>query len=186
MELKEAILNRRTRRKFTNKKVEHHKLEELVEYARYAPTGQNLQPLKYCIVDDEEMVKKIFPHTKWSGYHPEDAPTESEQPTAYIAILGDCSIKPSGEFGADAGAAGTIITLAAEDMGLASCWIGSVNKEEVSCLLGLGSNLKLLYVIAIGYSNQLSRSVDANGDIKYFMDNGVLTVPKRTREEILT
>lgn len=60
MELKEAILNRRTRRKFTNKKVEHHKLEELVEYARYAPTGQNLQPLKYCIVDDEEMVKKYF------------------------------------------------------------------------------------------------------------------------------
>lgn len=71
-------------------------------------------------------------------------------------------------------------------MGLASCWIGSVNKEEVSCLLGLGSNLKLLYVIAIGYSNQLTKSVDANGDIKYFMDNGVLTVPKRTKEEILT
>lgn len=186
MEFKETVLLRRTRRKFLQKAVSREKLEMLVEFARYAPMGANIQALKYEIVDDEETVRKIFPNTKWSGYHPDDAPTESEQPTSYIAILGDLEIKPNANFECDAGAAGTIICLAAEDSGLAGCWLGSIDRKEISKILGLKENLSLLYLIAIGYSNQEARAVDANGDIKYYTDSdGVLNVPKRKIEEIL-
>lgn len=185
MELTNAILSRRTRRKFLDKKVEYEKLEKLVDYARYAPMGANMQPLKYMIVDDV-LASEVFKFTKWSGYQPENAPGEDERPRAYIAILGDSNIKPNKNFETDAGAAGTIICLAAEDAGLASCWLGAIDREEITKLLKLDENLNLLYLIAIGYSDQKAKSIDCDSDIKYFTDDSnVLTVPKRTLDKIL-
>ena len=186
MRVTEAIILRRTKRKYLNKKVEFEKLKELIEYARFTPLGANLQALKYAIINDEELVEKVFSFTKWSGYHPEDAPDISEQPPSYIAILGDKKIKPSENFEIDAGAAGATILLAAEDMGLSSCWLGAINREEISKLLGLSDNLSLLYLIALGYSDQKARAVLLESDIKYYTDeDGVLNVPKRSLDEIL-
>ena len=186
MELTKVIVQRRTRRKFTKEKVPYEKLKTLIEYARFAPMGANIQGLKYAILNDDNLVEKIFPFTAWSGYHPEDAPSENEKPTSYIAVLGDTDIKPNGNFETDAGAAGTIISLVAEDMGIASCWIGSINKKEISKLLNLSENYKLLYLIAVGNSDQQATYVDTDEDIKYFTDsNGVLNVPKRKTEDIL-
>ena len=186
MELLEAVFSRRTKRIFTGEKICHEALEKLIDCARYAPTGANRQPLKYILIEEESLVKKVFPHTKWSGYHPEDAPTENQQPTAYIAILGDRDIKPGGNFEIDAGAAGAVISLAAEDMGIASCWLGSIERKELSSMLKLDDRLDLLYLIALGYSNQKARAVEAKQDIKYYTDDeGVLNVPKRGLDEIL-
>ncbi len=186
MEFKDVVVLRRTKRKFLAKKVLRKELEVLVDYARYAPMGANLQPLKYVIVDDEKMALDIFKYTKWSGYHPNEAPTVDERPPAYIAIAGDLNIKSNASFECDAGAAGAIISLAAEDMGLGSCWLGSIDIKEISKILNLKENLSLLYLIAIGYSNQEGKVVDADGDIKYYTDEDkVLTVPKRTLDEVL-
>lgn len=184
MKVTDAIVSRRTKRKFTSQGVSRDLLETLVEIARFAPMGANLQALKYAIIDGE-LSKKVFPKTKWSGYHPEDAPTDSEMPPSYIAILGDNEIKKNGQFETDAGAAGTVILLAAEEMGLSTCWLGAIKREEIKELLGIGEKYSLLYLIAVGYSGQKADYTDAAGDIKYFMDNDVLTVPKRTLSEIL-
>lgn len=184
MKATDAIISRRTKRKFTQKKVCRQSLERLIYYARFAPMAANLQALKYAIID-EDTAKKVFPLTTWSGYHPEDAPNESEQPPAYIAILGDLKIKEKGSFETDAGSAGAVISLAAEEIGLDTCWLGSIKRKEISELLNLDEKYKLLYLIAVGYSTQETRFVDSDGDIKYFTKNGVLTVPKRTLKEIL-
>ncbi len=186
MELTKAILSRRTHRKFNGKKVNRCDLVKLVEYARFAPMGANIQPLKYVIIDDELLVSKVFPLTKWSGYEPHQSPTDEQKPTAYIAILGDTALKADGKFDIDAGAAGTIICLAAEDMGVSSCWLGSIDRENISSLINLDNQYKLLYLIALGYSDQVARSVDAKDSIKYYTDkDGILNVPKRTLDEIL-
>ena len=186
MELKEAIVKRRTKRKFIDKKVPHDKLVEIIEYARYAPMGANLQGIKYILIEDEKLVKNIFGYTKWSGYHPENAPNENEQPTSYVAMLGDLTIKENGNFETDAGAAGTIICLVANDLGLECCWLGAINKEKISELLNIDKRYKLLYLIAVGYSLQESKTVNATGDIRYFTDESdVLTVPKRTTDELI-
>ena len=186
MRVTEAIIRRRTKRKFLNKKVEYEKLKQLVECARFTPLGRNLQALKYVIIDKTELAGKVFSFTKWSGYHPEDAPDFSEQPPAYIAILGDKKINAGGNIETDAGAAGTVILLAAEDLGLSACWLGAINREEISKLLGLDDSLSLLYLIALGYSEQKARAVLLTGDVKYYTDeDGVLNVPKRSLDEIL-
>ena len=101
------------------------------------------------------------------------------------AILGDNEIKPNGQFETDAGAAGAVISLAAEELGLSTCWLGSIKRDELKALLGLGEKYSLLYLIAVGYSEQKADYVDDNSDVKYFMKEDVLTVPKRTKDEIL-
>lgn len=184
MKVTDAIISRRTKRKYTSQGVSRDLLETLVEYARFTPTGANLQALKYAIIDGD-LSKKVFSLTKWSGYHPEDAPTEAEQPPAYIAILGDNEIKQNGQFETDAGAAGTIICLAAEELGLSTCWLGAIQRKELKELLGFEDKYSLLYLVAVGYSEQKAEYVDCNSDVKYFTKDDVLTVPKRTKDEIL-
>ena len=182
----DVIKSRRTKRKFLRRQVSRELLHELIECARFAPPGANLQPLKYIIIDEEKKVSEIFKFTKWSGYHPENAPTEEEMPPVFIGMLGDRDIKPNGAFDTDAGAAGTVIQLAAEELGLSSCWLGAIDRKNISEFLNLPENLELLYLIAIGYSEQKGRTVLADGDIKYYTDEeNVLTVPKRGLGEIL-
>ena len=134
----------------------------------------------------EEMTGKVFPLTKWAGYLPDGAPKDDERPAAYIAILGDISIKK--EFQVDAGAAAATITLAALGYSLGSCWLGAIKRDEIMDVLALDkSRFSLLYLVALGYPNQESDTVDmSDNDVKYFEDeSGKIHVPKRTLDEVL-
>ena len=75
--------------------------------------------------------------------------------------------------------------LKATELGLSTCWLGSIERKEIKKLMKLDEKYELLYLIAVGYSDQKADFCDACGDIKYFMEKDVLTVPKRTKEEIL-
>ncbi len=185
MEVSKALINRRTIRKFTQETIPSKALLDLVEYARVAAYPANLQPLKFVIIDKKVLTDKIFPHTKWAGYLVDGTPKENEKPTAYIAVLGDKSIKTS--FEVEAGAAVTSMMLGALDKGIASCWIGALNKREIMNILGLNKDdLELLYLLALGYPAQESQICELTEDVKYFLDeNHVLNVPKRSMKEIL-
>ena len=53
MTLKEKILNRRSIREFSQKKVEKEKILELIEMAIQAPSASNAQPWKFLIVQNQ-------------------------------------------------------------------------------------------------------------------------------------
>ena len=185
MNVYEAIMNRRTIRKFTQEPIKQDDLIKLIDCARMAAYPANLQPLKFKIVNDKETLDEIFPHTKWAAMLSDGTPKENERPTAYIAIIGDTDIKKS--FEVEAGAAATNIMLAALEMGIASCWLGAINRDEIKQALGLGEKYELPYIIALGYPAQKSKAVESSdGSTKYFMgDDEVLNVPKRSLDEIL-
>lgn len=185
MTVYDAIMNRRTIRKFEQKPIEHSILVKLVDCARMAAYAANMQPLRFKIIDDKKTIDKIFPHTRWAAMLQDGTPSEEERPTAFIALVGDTSIKKS--FECDAGSAATTMLLAAQEMGIASCWLGAINRSEIKSILELEDKYELLYLIALGYPMQKSRAVDAkNGDIKYFMgEDGELRVPKLPLDEVL-
>lgn len=187
MNVHEAIMKRRTIRKFTQEPVGRDKLTSLIDCARVAAYGANSQPLKFAVIDDKATLDKVFPKIKWAAYLPDGAPKESERPTAYIAVLGDKSIKASNTFETEAGAAVTTMMLEAVEMGLGSCWLGAIQREEIAKILGLTEQLSLVYLLALGYPAQESRAVDmVNGDVKYYLDDAaVMNVPKRSLEEII-
>ncbi len=155
----------------------------MVNAARVAPSGANLQPLKYIAVKNSELCEKIFPLTKYAGYFEDGAPKEGEKPVAYIIVLEDENIRKGAAL--DAGAAIENIILTALDMGIASCWVGNVDREKLAKLLNLEENLVINSVIALGYPAQQSTVAEVGLDIKYYLDEqGILHVPKRSMEEI--
>ncbi len=186
MTVYEAIQNRRTIRKFRQEKIPEENLLKLVDCARVAAYGANVQPLKFAVIDNKTQLDSLFPCTKWAGYLTDGAPAENERPTAYIAVLGDKSIKASGIFEVEAGSAVTSMMLEAVEIGLGSCWLGAIDRDKIKNILGLEENLSVVYLLALGYPLQESRMCEFSGDVKYFEDeNGVINVPKRSMDEIL-
>lgn len=184
MTVYELILNRRTIRKFENKPINRESILKMINAARLAPSGANLQPLKYIAITSPEVCDKVFPLTKYGGYFKDGTPKEGEKPTAYIVVLEDNNIRK--EPREDAGAAIENIILTALEEGIASCWVGNVDRKNLKEVLGIEESLSVNSVIALGYPAQESAEAEFTGDVKYFMDeNGKVHVPKRQMEEIL-
>ena len=68
-QLRDLMIENRSYRRFDqSKKIGEDILKSLVELTRYCPSGRNLQPLKYRIVDDAAECARLFPVLKWAGY----------------------------------------------------------------------------------------------------------------------
>ena len=181
----EKIRSRRTIRKYLQKAVPEEVLLKCVDTARLSPSGANLQPLSYIIVNDQKLLRKVFSTLSWAGYLPDYQPREEEMPRAYIIILLDEEISRTPNH--DAGIAAMGISMVAYDEGLGSCILGAVDREKLSEILEVPKCLAVVLVVALGYpaENPVVETVKA-GDIKYWLDeNGVLHVPKRDLEDIV-
>ncbi|MBE6787508.1 MAG: nitroreductase [Ruminococcaceae bacterium] len=186
MTITELIKSRRTIRKFEQKPLTIKQLESFVDMARVAPSAANLQPLKYALVAEKEMSDKVFSTLKWAGYlKGEYNPKDDERPTGYIVICVDHNISKAG-YELDIGAAAENIILSAWDSGVGSCWLGSVERPKLKRILNLPENLEISCVLALGYPKESPKEAEMqNGDVKYYLENGVLNVPKRSLDEII-
>ena len=187
MELKNLYEGCRTYRRFKQDKVPESLIFEALDMARIGSCGMNVQKLRYIAVLSKENVSKMQPLVKWAGFLPKEigTPTESECPTAFIAILKD---KNSGGFiDVDIGIAANTIVTYLWDKGVGSCMLGSVNVAEAEKLLEVPENLSLRLVIALGYPDHKSRVVPVTDDLKYRVDeNRDYIVPKLSFEEVVT
>lgn len=186
MDIYEAIEKRRTVRRFKQEKIDKTILEALVNYARLAPSSANQQPLKYIIVDENKKTGEVFDNVKWAGYiAPEGDPPENERPVAYIIVLGDTKISKSG-WEHDVGAAVQNILLAASAKNIGTCWIGSINRDEIRKALSIPGRYIIDTLVALGYEAERPVAEDERGSIKYYKDEkGKLHVPKRKLEDII-
>lgn len=186
MNIYQAILSRRTIRKFKQDKINRDILEKLINAARFAPSAANLQPLKYMIVDENEKVAQVFENVRWAGYiAPKGNPDVHERPVAFIVILVDTEIKKNG-YEHDVGAAAQSIFLAAHEEGIGTCWMGAIDRDNIRKILSIPEKYIIDTVIALGYSAEQPVAEDENGSIKYYKDDsGVLHVPKRKLNDII-
>ncbi|MHC3128887.1 MAG: nitroreductase family protein [Candidatus Bathyarchaeota archaeon] len=181
----EKIRSRRTIRKYLQKAVPEEVLLKCVDAARVSPSGANLQPLSYIIVNDQKLLRKVFSTLSWAGYLPDYQPSEEEMPRAYIIILLDEEISRTSNH--DAGIAALSISMVAYDEGLGSCILGAVDREKLREILEVPEGLAVALVVALGYpaENPVVEPVK-DGDIKYWLDeNGVLHVPKRDLKDVI-
>ncbi|MCM8818820.1 MAG: nitroreductase family protein [Candidatus Omnitrophica bacterium] len=186
MDIYEIIKKRRTIRRFKQKEIPLELLEKFVDMARIAPSGANMQPLEYIIVNDKKMVEQIFPLTGWAGYLGKDGPPpEGQRPVAYIVVLINKDIKsPTPQH--DSGAAIENILLSAIYEGIGTCWIGSVNREKLREILKIPENYEIDTIVALGYPDEESHIEEFSGSVKYWKDEkGVMHVPKRRLKDIL-
>jgi len=185
MTVYEAILARRTIRRFTNQPIPFELLERCVNAARLAPSAANRQRLQYIVVSHPALRNKVFAAVKWAGHlKPAWAPDSGERPTAYIVMLADGRIE--GHQAYDVGAAAENILLTALEAGLGSCCLGSARKQQVAKVLCIPDSHEIALVIALGFPSEQARTIDFAGSIKYWRDTSdVLMVPKKSLNEIL-
>ena len=186
--LRDIVLrNRSCRRFFEYEKIHDDLLKELIDLARFCPSGANLQPLKFMILNDEQKNSNIFPFLAWAGYLTNwKGPSEGERPPAYVVILGDNLIKK--EIDCDHGIVAQTILLGACEKGLNGCIIASIKREKLREVLNIPERYNILLVIAIGRPKEkiVLESVGPDKDIKYWRDeNDVHHVPKRALEDII-
>jgi nitroreductase len=182
----DLILKRRTIRRFKQQPITEPILKKIVNTGRLAPSGANLQPLEFIIVNDPELVEQVFPSVKWAGYiAPAGDPPEGARPVAYILVLINTAIKPKhGEV--DAAAAIENMILTALDDGVGSCWMGAIDREQLRTMLSIPPKYDIDSVLALGYPDESPVIEDMENSIRYWKDEkGVLHVPKRKLEDII-
>ena len=182
MDVRSAILKRRTIRRFQPTPIADEILQELVELGRYYASGANLQPIRFAIISRKPMTDQVFAQLKWAAYLPDFEIRADQKPAAYIVFLRDDDVKKNAQY--DLGAASTTVMLAAEARGLSTCALGSFHAGKLTQLLGLAENLKPELVLALGYADQESEAVDYTGDVKYYEEDGGLRVPKLTMDQV--
>ncbi|MFW6121400.1 MAG: nitroreductase family protein [Petrotogales bacterium] len=185
MDVYEAILSRRSIRRFQQKQIDIDVLKKLVNAGRLAPSAANLQPLEYFIVNEKNLCGKIFETLSWAGYiKPKWRPSKEERPTAYIIVLvTDINNK---YYLRDAGFATENIVLAAEEENIGSCVLCKIDRNKIRKILKIPEKLEIDSVVALGYKAEQPVVEDMKDSVKYWRDeNMVLHVPKRKLENIL-
>ena len=146
------ILHRKSVRAYTDRAVSREQLDTLLRAAMAAPTGRDMRPWKFVVIDDKEALAKLAGQLPYAKMLPEAA--------AAIVVCGDLSVtddngKPSTNWTFDCSAATENLLLAAEAMGLGAVWTGVYPYEErqtaVSQALQLPEHIIPLNLIPIGY-----------------------------------
>ena len=186
--LSELLLKSRSIRSFVpGKKVPRDVLLSMIEATRLCPSSANLQALKFRPVYDDKECDEVFSALKWAGYLPDGSvPPKGHESTSYIIICLDKNISSNvSAFNKDTGICAQTMMLCAAEAGFGGCMIGSFNREMLMSALSLPDNLEITLVLALGVPDEEPKIVDFDGSTKYFRENGVHYVPKRSLEDIL-
>ena len=157
MDALDAILSRRSIRKYTEQPVSDEVIEELLAAAMAAPSAGNEQPWHFVVIDDRAMLDEI------PKFHPysrmlEDAPMA-------ILVCGDIELqKYEGYWVQDCSAATENLLIAAQAKGLGAVWLGVYPIEERVAgfrkLLGVPDHVIPFALISIGYPGEQKPGAD--------------------------
>ena len=151
MDAMEAILTRRSIRKYSPGAIDDNIIHQLLEAGMSAPSAANGQPWHFIVVTDRKILDKI------PDFHPY-ANMIKEAPLA-IFVCGDLQLeKGKGAWVIDCSAATENILIAANAKGLGSVWLGMYPLEErvngARKLLSLPIHILPLCIISIGYPGE--------------------------------
>ena len=146
---------RRSIRKYQEKSVEREKIDKLVEAALRSPSSRSFNPWRFIVITDPDLLQKLAKSKPHGASFLRNAPLG-------IVVCGDST--KSDVWVEDCSIASIFIQLAAESMGLGSCWIQIRKRPHndtktaeayVAELLGLPESLKVESIIAIGYPGEM-------------------------------
>ena len=148
MKFIEVIEKRRSIRKYKNTPIPKEKILKVLEAARIAPSAGHRQPWHFIVVENKETIKKLAKR-EWAAEAP-----------VMIVGLADQAASPRWCIN-DLGVAFEHIVLAATDLGLGTCWMGQLNREElVKSLLDIPDNFRVIALTPLGLPDETPVSKD--------------------------
>jgi len=174
--LQSLLRGRRSIRRYLETPVEPEKLRACLEAARIAPSAHNAQPWRFIVVDDPALKARltgesftgIYTGSKFAAKAPVILVLVAKR--EFVAHHLGARIQRVPYYLVDMGIAGEHIVLQAEELGLATCWMGWFNYRKARKVLGIPRKYKVMARMPVGYAEKRPRREP----------------PRRTLDEIVT
>lgn len=154
MELLDAMLKRRSVRKFKDDDISDEKLEKILQAGLLAPTSRNLKPCEFIVIKDKLILDKLSESKAHGGEFLRNC-------NLAIAVFADS--EKADTWVEDASIALSFMHLMACDQGLGSCWCqmhlrsskDGVDAEETARkLLDMEDKFRLVGILGLGISKK--------------------------------
>jgi len=146
----EAIMTRRSIRRYKEGKIPEETITTLLKAAMAAPSAHNKQPWRFIVVDDSNILSKV------PEYHPYSKMLLNASHA--IVVLGDTRVQETDFWVHDCSAATENLLIAAHALGLGAVWLGvHPHKdliEETRKLFGVPDHVVPLCIVSLGYPQE--------------------------------
>jgi nitroreductase len=151
MDAIQAIMSRRSIRRYTQQEVSEDTVRQLLEAAMSAPSAGNEQPWQFVVVRQRRILEAITSFHQYSQM--------LKQAALGIVVCGDLSLEVYGGFWVqDCSAATQNILIAANALGLGAVWLGFHPFEDrvagLKRMLSLPEQVIPLSMVSIGWPGE--------------------------------
>lgn len=160
MDIKTAILNRRSIRRFINTVPEKDLIVEILDIARWAPTHCNTQDVKFIIVDDDKIKQKIV---DMGG-----SVVVKNSPIGILILYSNLSDNQEySDYVQSAAAIIQTMLLYSYSKGLSTCWIAQLpKKSDLRAFFNIPTIYDPIAYILLGYSEKGTKHVPRKNHIE--------------------
>jgi nitroreductase len=180
MRFDQVIQTRRSIRNFKTDPVSDKDISDILEAARIAPSGGNIQPWRFVVIRSQGIKEKLKATTRWrfavkapviiaccSDFSAADGRQDRLVELSQAGVFDN--VEMEGEYtvpertqeqlwaylNMNVGIAITYMMLKAVDLGLGSCWIGGFDPLKTKKVLALDDHLHIVALLPIGYPERI-------------------------------
>lgn len=161
METLEAIKSRRSVRRYCDRPVEEEKLMAVLEAARLAPSWANLQCVRFIVVQDPAVKRRIselsYVDSFFAARGYKTNPSQVALAEAPLVIVACALPNQSGDirgqqyYMTDVGLAAENLMLAAHDLGLGAVFVSIFEEKPLAELLDIPAYISIVGLFPLGY-----------------------------------
>ena len=149
---------RRSIRRYLPTPVEPEKLRACLEAARIAPSAHNVQPWRFVVVDEPGLKGRLAAEAFSGIYAGSRFAAKAPVILVLLARPGNAAVRLGSKIQGvsfhlvDIGIAGEHVVLQAQELGLATCWMGWFDYRKARKVLGIPRSFKLVAMMPLGYA----------------------------------
>jgi nitroreductase len=146
--LLELIKYRRSVRRYLPDAIPHEMVEQIMEAGRWAPSANNQQPWAFIVVTDGDLRTRVAQHaTYYLARH-----ARVDEAPLLIVMCGQVRSRVFRKYlRGEVGMAGMQMMLQATALGLGTCWVDGLDREEIAEILQVPEYYEIVGLITVGF-----------------------------------
>lgn len=152
------LAGRRSIRRYLPAPVEPEKLRACLEAARIAPSAHNVQPWRFIVVDEPGLKDRLAAGAFSGIYSGSKFAAKAPVILVLLARPGNAAVRLGAKiqgvpfYLVDMGIAGEHVVLQAQELGLATCWMGWFDYRKARKVLNIPRAFKIVAMMPLGYA----------------------------------
>ena len=142
------IRSRRSVRRYLPDRVPDEVLQQILEAGRWAPSANNQQPWAFVVVQDEQVRRQVAQH---ATYYLARHARVDEAPVLIVMCSQVRSRTPRTTARGDVSMAGMQMMLQAKALGVGTCWVDGLERDEISKILRIPEYLQIVGLMTVGF-----------------------------------